>query len=199
MQTILFFFNYFLVRYFKYLNGKRHLKSYSKLALAPFNGYNSSTKTPSSSIHFDSLLKKRLKIVSTHDPIFHWVGAVKGKLQGLLLLFVFVCPPSSQAFPLGPRQQQRQKGRSELLLTSSLAGSTPARLPPSSLLLFVHTVGAACTTGFYTILGTPAIIGSCTSSSHSQGAKSTPLDLNHSLQIDRQVSQAELPGIEKGS
>lgn len=92
MQTILSFFNYFLVRYFKYLNGKRHLKSYSKLALAPFNGYNPSTQTPSFSIQFDSLLKKPLKIDSSHDSIFYRVGAFKGKLQDLPLLFVCLSP-----------------------------------------------------------------------------------------------------------
>lgn len=40
--------------------GKRHLGSYSDLALAPFNGDNPATEIPSLSVHFDSLLKKLL-------------------------------------------------------------------------------------------------------------------------------------------
>ena len=71
--------------------GKRHFRSYSDLTFASFNGYNLSTKVPSFSIHFDSLLKELLKIGSIHDSIFYRVGAVKGELQNLLLFFGTLC------------------------------------------------------------------------------------------------------------
>ena len=49
-----------------------------------FYCYNTSTKIPSFSIHFDSLLKKLLKIGSIHASIFYKMGTVKNKLQDLL-------------------------------------------------------------------------------------------------------------------
>uniref|UniRef100_M3YFJ6 Uncharacterized protein n=1 Tax=Mustela putorius furo TaxID=9669 RepID=M3YFJ6_MUSPF len=90
--------------------GKRHLGSYSNLAFAPFNGYHPSTEISSFSIHFDSLLKKLLKIGCIHDSIFYRVGAIKGKLQNLLLFFA---PLRHQLFHGRDRNSN---------LTSSLTG-----------------------------------------------------------------------------
>ncbi|VCW68779.1 unnamed protein product, partial [Gulo gulo] len=75
----------FFVEIFQTPFGKRHHRSYGNLALDPFSGCNPSTKIPSYSIHFDSLMKKLLKIGNIHDSIFCRVSAVKSKLQNLLL------------------------------------------------------------------------------------------------------------------
>lgn len=75
----------FFAEIFQIPFGKRPLRRYSDLTLASFNGYNPSAEIPSFSIHFDSLLKKVLKVGSVHDSIFYGVSAVKGKFHNLLL------------------------------------------------------------------------------------------------------------------
>jgi hypothetical protein len=74
--------------------GERHLRSDSDLALALFDGHNSSAKIASFPIHLDSLLEALLKIGSIHDSIFYKVSAVQGELQNLLLFL----PPFGTSF-----------------------------------------------------------------------------------------------------
>ena len=91
--------------------GERHLRHYSSPALASFDCNNPSTKILSFSIHFDSLLKKLLKIGSIYDATFYRVGIVKGKTSESASFFC----PLPQAFSQEPWQQLRQKATMNFL------------------------------------------------------------------------------------
>ena len=92
--------------------GERHLRHYSNPALTSFDCNNSSTKILSFSIHFDSLLKKLLKIGSIYDATFYRVGVVKGKTSEPASFFFCPLP---QAFSQEPWQQLRQKATMNFL------------------------------------------------------------------------------------
>ena len=66
---------------------------------------------PSFSIHFDSLLKKLLKIGSIYDATFYRVGVVKGKTSEPASFFL----PFATSFFTGAMQQLRQKATMNFL------------------------------------------------------------------------------------
>ena len=93
------------MRYFKLL-WKRHLRSYNNNTLASFDCYNPSTKFPSFSIHFDSLLKKLLKIGSIQESIFcRWVQS----RINFRTCSLFSVPFHHKLFHGQPSGQRRQK------------------------------------------------------------------------------------------